>query len=109
LIETPAKAGASFRTELAVFSHASETIAAVDGTIRFGFEGHSGFVATIGTNSCEVLSRGAGCIFAGVAAGFAALWLIHEAALSEEFLFPGCENEFVSAIFAHQCFVFVHV
>ena len=92
----------------AVFPHLCKAIAAIDGSVRLGLEGNLRLAAAVGANSGEVLLGASGSVLSGVAAGLAALGLILEASLSVEFLLAGGENEFISALFANQCLVFVH-
>ena len=78
-----------------------EALAAVDGTVALGLEGHLGLSAAGGADSGEVLPRAAGGVLAGVAAGLAALGLVLEAALCVELLLTGGEHELLAALFAH--------
>ena len=80
--------------------HASEAIAAENGSVRLGFEGNLGFAAAGSASSGEILSGTAGSILASIAASLAALGLILEAALCIEFLLTSGENELVAALFA---------
>ena len=98
----------------------SEAIAAHDRTVGTGLERNLTGPATLCTNRIVHL---AGCIItvaavAGTAigvtltsdaAGFAALRFIREAFLGEKLLFVGCEGEFLSAIFADDGLVVVHL
>ena len=91
----------------------SETIAAINGTITAGFEGDLAGLAAFSAYSIIHLA-GAAVVsarvvaLAGVTASFAALGLVGETFFCVKFLFAGSESEFVSAIFADQCFVVVH-
>ena len=81
--------------------HASEAIAAVNGTIGLGLEGNLGLAAAGSAGSGEILSGAASCVLASIAAGLAALGLILEASFSIEFLLTGSENEFCAAFLAN--------
>ena len=100
--------GAFALLRLAVLSHASEAIAAIDRTIRFGLEGNSCFAAARSADSCEKFSGSTGSAFPGVAAIFAALGFVHEAALCVKLLLTGGEYELLATFLAIECFVLVH-
>ena len=85
----------------AVLAHLSEAVAAIHRTIGLGLEGNLGLAAAGSANSSEILTGTAGSVLAGVAAGFAALGLILEAALCIEFLLTGGENELLATLFAN--------
>ena len=68
----------------ALGTHDREAIAAVNGAVGFGLEGHASFLAAAGANGGEILTGTTGRILTSVAAGLAALGLILEAALSVE-------------------------
>ena len=97
------------KVKLALLLHLSEALAAVDRTIALGFERNLSLAAAGSAGSSEVLAGTAGSILASVTASLAALGLILEAALSVEFLLTSGENELVTALFAHQSLIFVHV
>ena len=86
--------------ELALFTHLSEAVAAVNGTVGLGLEGHLGFAAATGAGSGEELTGATGSVLAGITACLAALGLVLEAALCVELLLAGGENELVAALFA---------
>ena len=81
--------------------HTSKAVAAVYRTIGLGLKRNLCLAAAISAGSGEELSGTTGCILTSVAAGFAALGLILEAALCVELLLAGSENEFVAALFAN--------
>ena len=91
----------SFFGILAVGTHLSEALAAENGTIGLGLEGHLGLTAAASASSGEELTGATGVVLASVAAGLAALGLILEAALRIELLLTGGENELVAAFFAY--------
>ena len=86
---------------LALVAHLSEALAAENGTVGLGLEGHLGLAAAAAAGSSEELTGTTGVVLASVAAGLAALGLVLEAALGVEFLLTGGENEFVAALFAN--------
>ncbi len=81
--------------------HLGEALAAVNGLVGPGLEGDSSLTTASSANSGEVLPRTTGGVFACVTAGFAALWLILEAALSIELLLTSGENKLMTALFAY--------
>ena len=81
--------------------HASEAIAAVNGTIGLGLEGNLCLATASGANSSEELAGTTGSVLASVAASLAALGLILETALSVELLLTGGEHELVTTLFAN--------
>ena len=85
---------------LSLFTHLSEALAAVNGTIGLGLEGNLCLTAATCASCSEELT-GTGIVLASIAAGLAALGLILEATLSVELLLTGSENEFVAALFAN--------
>ena len=86
--------------KLALFLHASEAIAAVNGSVGLRFERNASFCAASSTSSVEEFTRATGSVLASVAASLATLRLVLEASFSVEFLFTGGENEFVATFFA---------
>ena len=78
-----------FRLELALLTHLGEAVAAIDGTVRLGLEGHLGLAAAGSADSGEVLTGATGRVLAGITAGLAALGLVLEAALGIELLLTG--------------------
>ena len=86
---------------LVIVLHASEAIAAVNGTIGLGLEGNASLAAAGSAGSGEVLTGTASSILASVTAGLAALRLILEAALCVELLLTGGEYELIAAFFAN--------
>ena len=92
-----------------MFAHPGEAFAAIDGTVGLGFKRDAGFTAAVGADRGEVFPGSAGGVLAGVTAGFAALRLVLETALGVKLLLAGRKNELISALFAHQDLVFVHV
>ena len=87
--------------KLAFVTHLSEALAAENGTIGLGLEGHLCLTAATGASSGEELTGATGVVLASVTASLAALGLVLEAALCVEFLLTGGENEFVAALFAN--------
>ena len=88
-----------------------EALAAIDGTISAGLEGHLGLTAAAVADHGEHLPGGTAVAVLGTtcsAASRSAARLILEALLSKELLLAGRENEFVAAVTAGQGFVFVH-
>ena len=95
--------------EALLFLHAGEALAAVNGTIFTGLEGHLAGFAAGGASGVEHLAGGTGGLLASVTAVLAALGLILEAAGSVEFLFTGGEYELIAALFAYQGLVLIHL
>ena len=87
--------------ELALGTHLSEALAAENGTVGLGLEGHLGLTAATGASSSEELTGATGAVLASVTASLAALGLVLEATLCVEFLLTSSENEFVAALFAN--------
>ena len=86
-----------------------EALAAVDGTVALGNEGHRGGSAAGCAGGLEGLTGSVGAVgLAGGAAFLAAGGLILEALLGIEFLLTGSEHKFGTAVTAHQSLVFVH-
>ena len=94
---------------LVAFLHASEAVAAVNGTVGLGLKGNPSLATASSTGRGEVLTGTTSGVLASVAAGLAALGLILEAALCVELLLTGGENKLSAALFAYQCLVFEHV
>ena len=90
-----------FQLQLAVGTHLSEALAAENGTIGLGLEGHLSLAAATCAGSGEELTGTAGSVLASVTASLAALGLVLEAALCVELLLTSGENEFVAALFAN--------
>ena len=90
-----------FRIRLALLTHTSEALAAINGTVGLGLERHTGLAAAVGAGSGEVLTRSAGRVLASVTASFATLRLVLEAPLSIEFLLTGGEHELAATFLAH--------
>jgi hypothetical protein len=80
-----------------LFSDARKAITAINRSVGFGLEGNLGFSAASSANSRKIFSRSSGGILAVIAAGFAALRLVLEAALSIELLLSGGEYELLAA------------
>ena len=86
-----------------------EALAAVDGTVALGNEGHRGGSAAGCAGGLEGLTGRVGAVgLAGSAAFLAAGGLILEALLGVEFLLASREHKFGTAVTAHQSLVFVH-
>jgi len=81
--------------------HLGEALAAVHGAVGLGLKGDLRLTSAGGTGGGEILTGATGGSLAGIAAGFAALGLILEAAFSIELLFTGGEHEFLAALFAY--------
>ena len=99
------------QTRLALLLNLGVALAAVDGTVGLGNEGHAGGLATLGAYRFEHLTLAVGVVargLAGVAAFLAAGRLVLEALLGVESLFTGREHEFLAAVFAYKSLVFVH-
>jgi len=99
-----------------VFSRSSlcamggKALAAVDRAVASGLEGNLSGLSAGSADDIKHFPRTVGTAgLPGLTAGFAAGGLILEAFFRVEFLLSCGENEFRSAVFAHQCFVFVHV
>ena len=92
-----------------LLAHLGEALAAIDGTVGLGLERHPSLAAAGSAHSGEILTGAAGGILAGVTAGLAALGLVLEAALGVELLLTGGKGELVTALFAYQDLVFVHL
>ena len=86
---------------LCLVFHFCEALAAINGAILTGFEGHFCLFAAGSAGCNEHLTGAAGSIFAGVTAGFAALRLVFEATACLKLLLTGGENELPAPIFAH--------
>ena len=97
-----------FSIQLAVGTHLSEALAAENGTVGLGLEGHLGLAAAACAGSGEELTGAAGSVLAGVTAGLAALGLVLEAALCVESLLAGGEHELIAAFLTSQSLIFVH-
>ena len=87
--------------ELLSVLHSRKALAAIDGTIAFRLEGHSGFSAAGSAGGSEELTGTAGSILACVAASLATLGLVLETALRVEFLLAGSEHELFSTFLAY--------
>ena len=74
-----------------------------------GLEGNLRFAAASCAGRDEHFALGFSGVLSRVTASLAALRFILEPLLCVEFLFTGGENEFLTALFANQCFVLVHV
>lgn len=85
-----------------------KAIAAIDGAIGLWLEGDFGFVSATGAGGREKFSGSPGGVFAVVAASFAALWFVLEAALCVERLLSRGEHEICATFFTFERFVFVH-
>jgi hypothetical protein len=88
-----------------------KALAAIDRTVIAGLEGDLAGLSALGADSVIHLTLAttfAAVVLPGVAALLAALRLVLETTLSVEFLFTGGKDELFAAVFAHECFVFVH-
>ena len=85
----------------AVLSHASKALAAVNGSVRLGFEGNLRLATASSAGSGEILTGTAGSVLASIAAGLAALGLILEASFGVELLLTGGENELGATFLAN--------
>ena len=88
-----------------------KALAAIYRTIVAGLERYLAIVTAACANCIIHLTLGscfASLCLALVAASLATLGLVFKTLLGIKFLLSGCENEFLSAIFADQCFVVIH-
>ena len=85
---------------LSVF-HFCIALAAVNGAVLTGFERNACFCTAAGAGSSEHFTLATACVFAGIAAGFAALGLVFKTTACVELLLAGGEYEFLTAIFAY--------
>lgn len=90
-----------FIVALTLAAHLSEALAAVDRAIRLRLKRNLGLAAASGAYSGKILPGAAGGSLAGIAAGFAALRLILEAALSVKLLLTGGKHELLAALFTN--------
>ena len=100
-----------FRTNQlqSVLLHLSEALAAVDRTVFARLEGHLAGLAAACANGVEHLALTTGSVLAGIAACLAALGLVLETTACVELLLTGGKGELVTALFAYQDLVFVHL
>ena len=86
----------------------AETIAAINGAVVFGLEWNLSFLAAFGADDRKHLARLAAVTsaLAFVAAIAATYGFVLESAFVVKFLFARAEDEFFSAVLAHECFVF---
>ena len=87
--------------ELFLAFHFCIALAAINRTILPGFERNFCFAAAGSAGGGVHFFLGFDFVFACIAALFATLGLVNEAALCIEFLFAGGESELFSAFFAH--------
>jgi hypothetical protein len=66
------------------------------------------FPTASGTSSSEPFSFASGGVFPCITASFTPLGFVYETFFGIKFLFTGGENEFRTAFFAGESFVFVH-
>ena len=90
-----------FVWQLALCAHLSEALAAIHGTVGLGLKRNLCLAAATGTDSSEELTGTTSSVLACIAACFAALGLILEAALCIKFLLTSGENELITALFAY--------
>jgi hypothetical protein len=95
--------------KLALFSHASEALAAVNRPVGLGLKGNPSLTTAGSAHSSEILTGSTGSVLAGITASLAALRLVLETALSIELLLTSGEHELLAAFLAYKCLVFVHV
>ena len=86
----------------------AETIAAIDGAIAARLKGNLAGLAAGCADGVKHLTALSTSLLTSLTAGSAALRLILEALFGVKFLFAGRENEFLTAVFADECFVVVH-
>lgn len=86
-----------------------KALGAINGLVVSGQERNLRFLATAGANGVMHFAFATALLFAAATAIFAADGFVLEAFFRVEFLFSACENEVLSAIAAHQCFVLEHV
>ena len=86
----------------------AEAVTAINGAVILRFEGHFGFLAAVRADDGKHLPLFAAFAVAltFVAAVAATHRLVFEALFGVEFLFARAEDEFFSAVFAHEGFVF---
>ena len=95
--------------QLLAVALSGEALAAVDGTIALGDEGHGSGLAASSAGRLEHLAGSGSAVgLAGGAALTAAGGLVLEALFSIELLLTGGEHELSTAIAANQRLVFVH-
>ena len=86
-----------------------EAVAAINGAVVSRLKGNfTGFSAS-GAHSVIHLAGSLSCIFARIAAVFAAGRFVGKSLFGVEFLFTGCENKFLSTVSACECLVFVQI
>jgi hypothetical protein len=86
---------------LTLAAHLSEALATINRTVRLGLKRNLCLATAGSANSSEILPRATGGSLAGIAAGFAALRLVLETALSVKLLLAGGEYELLAAFFTH--------
>ena len=86
----------------------AKTIATINGAVVSGLEGNFGFLAAVRADDLEHLTRlvAVTSALAFVTAVAATRGLVLEALFGIKFLFARAEDEFFSAVLAHECFVF---
>ncbi len=94
-----------FKSRSAGVSSLLEASTAVYRLILRGLESKLGFAAALAANSIEVLLGRLVCVLLGITASLASLGLVCVALFSIESLFAGSECEFLTAVYANQCFV----
>ena len=98
----------------------SEAVTAHDRTVGAGLEGNLAGLAAFRANCVIHLARrsvtvaaiagtASGCALTSDTAGFAALRFVRKAFFGEKFLLVGSKGEFLSAIFADDGLVVVHL
>ena len=78
-----------------------KALTAVNRSVLSGLEGDLSYIAAVGASSFIHLSALLGRILSCVAAGLAALGLVHEAFFSIELLLTGGEHELVAAVLTY--------
>ena len=93
---------------LCLLFHFSVAFAAVNRSVLTRLKGNL-CNSTAGIAGCfKPLTLATSCILACISASLATLGLVYKAFFGIEFLFAGCENEFVAAFLTDESFVFVH-
>ena len=87
--------------QLALLTHLSEAVAAINRTVGLRLERYTGLAAAGSTGGSEELTGTTGGVLAGITAGLAALRLVLEAALCIELLLTSSKGELVAALFAN--------
>ena len=97
-----------FNSGLCFFLLLCKALAAVNRSVLTRLKGNL-CNSTAGIAGCfKPLTLATGCVLACITACLATLGFVNETFLSIEFLFTGCENEFVATFLTDESLVFVH-